>query len=147
MKSDTKDRGLHRLQVFLSAAGVGVSGYLTYVHLTNKIVYCGEYSGCETVQVSPYSTLHGVPVALGGVLLYLLLLALSVVELRLPGNKALRVRYAFFGFSAVGLLYSMYLTYLEMFVICSICLWCLTSAFVLLNTTLISVWRLQGQAS
>ncbi len=141
-----KDKILHRVQVILAAAGVAVSGYLTYVHLTNKIVYCGEYSGCETVQASPYSTFHGIPIALGGVLLYLLLLALSVVELRLPGEMALWVRYAVFGLSLVGLLYSMYLTYLELFVICSVCLWCLTSALILLNTTIVSVWRLQRQA-
>jgi uncharacterized membrane protein len=141
-----KDKILHRTQVILSAAGIVVSGYLTYVHLANKIVYCGEYSGCETVQASPYSTFYGIPIALGGVLLYLLLLALSVVELRLPGDTALWVRYAFFGFSLVGLLYSIYLTYLELFVICSVCLWCLTSALILLNTTVVSVWRLHGQA-
>ncbi len=140
-----KDKLLHRAQTVLSAAGIAVSGYLTYVHTANKIVYCGEYSGCATVQASPYSTFYGIPIALGGVLLYLLLLALSVVELRLPGESALWVRYAFFGFSLVGLLYSMYLTYLELFVIFSVCLWCLTSALILLLTTLISVRRLQGQ--
>ena len=115
----------------LSLIGVGISGYLTWSHLVGQSPYCGGYHGCETVQNSPYAEVGGVPVAAIGLLGYLLLLGLSLLRDRVQGETAFYLSAALFGTATVGFLYSLYLTYLEAFVIRAWCFWCVTSALVI----------------
>jgi uncharacterized membrane protein len=60
------DVRLRRASVALCLAGVGIAGYLTYVHYAGLRPICGISRGCETVQTSRYASLVGVPVALLG---------------------------------------------------------------------------------
>ncbi|RMF29493.1 MAG: vitamin K epoxide reductase family protein [Chloroflexi bacterium] len=115
----------------LSLIGIGVSGYLTWSHLAGQSPYCGSYHGCETVQSSPYAEVGGVPVAAVGLLGYLILLGLSLLRGRVRGEMAFYLPVALFGVALIGFLYSLYLTYLEAFVIRAWCFWCVTSALVI----------------
>ena len=121
-------RGLQIAIGVLAAIGLGISGYLTYVHYFQLQPLCLT-GGCEQVQASRYSELLGIPVALIGVVGYLLILA----SLLVPGDAG---RLAGLVFSFAGLGYSLYLTYLELFQINAICQWCVASAVVV---TLITV--------
>ncbi|MEO8636514.1 MAG: vitamin K epoxide reductase family protein [Gemmatimonadales bacterium] len=114
----------------LSLAGLFVSLYL-YLYKLGYIgtLACGT-GGCETVQFSTYSRFLGIDVPLLGLIGYTILLGLSVLALQQPG----RVRWP-------GLLrllaggaaaFSIYLTYLELFVIHAICRWCVGSAVIAL---------------
>jgi uncharacterized membrane protein len=134
------DEILRWVLLVLCAAGIVVAGYLSYVHLSNKVVYCANYSGCQLVALSEYSTMFGVPIALGGLALYLALMGLLVLEMRKPALRWVRV--AFFMLAFAGFVYSLYLTYLELFVILSICLWCLSSAIILTLMALLGGFRL-----
>jgi uncharacterized membrane protein len=107
----------------LTLAGVGVAGYLTYVHYAGLHPVCGISHGCETVQTSSYAHLAGVPVALLGLLNYLLIL----VTLRTRGDNALLTGYVL---TVIGFGFSLYLTYREVFTIHAICSWCVSSAIV-----------------
>src|ERR1700758_3423515 len=95
---------LRRASEALCLAGVGIAGYLTYVHYAGLHPVCGISHGCETVQTSRYASLAGVPVALLGLSSYVAIL----VTLWFRGEQALLAGYALtltaFGFSA-------YLTY------------------------------------
>ena len=65
----------------LAAAGVAVTGYLTYIHYAELEAVCvGSGGGCERVQASDQSKLLGVPVALLGLLSYLVLVATNVAR-------------------------------------------------------------------
>ncbi len=123
----------------LCLAGIAVAGYLSYVHFANKVVYCADYSGCEVVALSEYSTLFGIPIALGGVALYAGLAVLLLIESLTSMSWVKRV---FFVLALLGFVYSLYLTYLELFVILSLCLWCLSSAVILTLVTLLGGIRL-----
>jgi uncharacterized membrane protein len=122
---------LDRVQLLLLVAGIGIASYLTYVKLFDVKPYCAGVGNCEAVQSSPYAELVGVPVAIWGLLSYLGLLALFLVK-RLDwqgwGHLA---RQATFLATLVGVMYSAYLTYLELFVIYEICPWCVASAIVM----------------
>ena len=61
---------LRRASVSLCLAGVGIAGYLTYVHYAGLRPICGISHGCETVQTSSYASLVGIPVALLGLISY-----------------------------------------------------------------------------
>ena len=86
---------------------------------------------CEAVQTSPYAELLGVPVSIWGLLGYLALLALYLVKRNNWANLGWVARQLFFLTTLIGVLYSAYLTYLELFVIHAICPWCVASAVVM----------------
>ena len=97
--------------------------------------------GCDTVRLSPYSKVAGVPVAFVGLLGYLTILGILVLEKTsspLGQNGPIFV----FGLSLVGALYSIYLTYLELFVIYAICPYCVASAVIMVIVFGMAVCRM-----
>lgn len=132
------------LIVLLALMGIGVSGYLSWAHLANQAVACGQSPDCDIVQQSTYSEVAGVPIALFGLLAYLALAGLAGVYGRLPEALNGYVPLALFGISLAGVLYSAYLTYLELFVIRAICRWCVASAVLMTLLLALSVLELRA---
>jgi uncharacterized membrane protein len=115
----------------LALAGLGVAAYLSYVETQQVPAICGPVGDCNAVQSSAYARLFGVPVGLLGMLGYVLILA-SWGWQRLRRDRLARLAPpAIFALSLVGVLFSIYLTYLELFVIQAVCLWCLASAVII----------------
>lgn len=113
----------------LALLGIGVAGYLAFVETTDTLAVCGPVGDCNTVQQSAYARLFGVlPVGVAGLVGYVaILLAWAGVQW---GQGSLQ---RFSGIALVvmafgGTLFSIYLTFLEPFVIGASCAWCLTSA-------------------
>ena len=128
--------GLTLAIALLTLAGVGVAGYLTYVHYAGIDPVCaGGSSGCHTVQASDYAELGGVPVALIGLIGYLGLAATLLV----PGEPG---RAAGMGLALAGAGFSLYLTYIELFVIDAICQWCVASAVLMILLALMTAARM-----
>jgi uncharacterized membrane protein len=114
----------------LALAGIFISLYLTLY----KLGYIGELSctigSCETVNTSKWSRFLGLPVAAWGLLFYVDVFALAVVG-TMPRFEASRtISLALLAQAAVGVLFSAWLTYLELGVIHAICIWCVTSALI-----------------
>ncbi len=113
----------HLLRIWLtpvlSVAGVLVAAYLTYVHYEHDALVCGV-GDCALVQTSAYATLAGVPIAVLGLVMYVTMLALGII-------RAMNLRWQepitaiLFSLSLTGLLYAIYLTYVEIWVIDAIC--------------------------
>lgn len=119
---------LQRIALFVATLGVGVAVYIAIAQADGGAPAClAGGGGCETVSRSSHSELAGIDVALIGVFGYALLLVAALTR----GDLG---RMAGFGLALVGFGYSVYLTYLELFVIEAICQWCVVSA--LLMTTL-----------
>jgi uncharacterized membrane protein len=119
----------------LALAGLGIAGYLTYVHYAGIKPLCLASGGCEKVQSSQYGKLAGVPVAVLGVLGY----SGVLVSLLAPGDTG-RATTACLALIGVG--FSGYLTYRELFTIDSICQWCVASAAVMTAIAALAVFRL-----
>jgi uncharacterized membrane protein len=117
------------------AVGLAIAGYLTYVHYAGISPVCEIAHGCEKVQTSQWSQIAGVPVALLGLLGYAGILA----ALLLPGETAMT---AAAGQALVGLGFSAYLTYREVFTIHAICIWCVASAVVMAVLAALTIARL-----
>jgi uncharacterized membrane protein len=128
------DLVLRRTSEALGLAGVGIAGYLTYVHYAGLHPVCGISHGCESVQTSSYASLLGVPVALLGLISY----ALILVSLRIRGERALLGGYAL---SLIAFTFSVYLTYREVFTIHAICSWCVSSAIVFTLLAIVGALR------
>ena len=114
----------------LALIGVGVASYLTYVELTGARAICGPVGDCNTVQQSTYARLFGIPVGLLGIGGYLAILAAWAVAVAGEGRTRAHAWLAVWGMAWVATLFSMYLTFLEPFVIGATCAWCISSALI-----------------
>lgn len=126
-----------RLQIaigVLCVIGIGIAGYLTYVHYEGLKVLCLSSGGCETVQSSRYAKLDGIPVAVLGLAGYIGILG----SLALRGELS---RMAGFGIALIGFGFSMYLTYRELFTIKAICQWCVASAVLMTLLAILTAVR------
>jgi uncharacterized membrane protein len=112
----------------LALIGLGVATYLAYVETTETLAVCGPVGDCNAVQSSPYAKLFGIPIGVLGALTYLAMLSFWAVGHFNRGRLAQLAPLALFGLALFGVLFSLYLTYLEPFVIGAVCAWCLTSA-------------------
>ena len=115
----------------LSLIGIFVAAYL-YLYKLGRIgtLMCGS-GGCETVQLSRWSSFFGIDVALIGLIGYLGLLAVAVLSLqpRFAADRGITRLLA--ALSGIGVLFAVYLTSLELFVIHAICRWCVGSAVII----------------
>ena len=124
----------------LALLGLGVAGYLAYVETQAVPAVCGPVGDCNAVQSSPYARLFGfLPVGVLGVIAYAAILVVWLWGQVGTGCLAACAPRVVFGTSVVGVLFSLYLTYLEPFVIGAVCAWCLTSAMIVTALMLLSL--------
>ena len=105
----------------LDVVGLLIAAYLSVVELQGGVPACGVLKGCEEVARSEYSRIAGVPVAVFGVALSLLLLTLALAWWRTNAHVLLLAHY---GLSLAGVLFEAYFTYLQVAVIGAVCIWC-----------------------
>jgi uncharacterized membrane protein len=136
-------RTLRITLIVLAAIGVCLAGYLTYVHYSGVTPPCSiKGNPCSQVQKSRYSELAGVPVALIGLIGYIVILG----SLLAPEGETARFVTAALVLGGFG--FSAYLTYREVFTLEKICEWCVASAVILTIMTCLSIWRfLRGDVS
>ena len=125
--------------LIVTLIGLLDAGYLTYIHYhgLGGLLCLGAHHGhssCETVQSSSYAKLHGIPVALIGLVGYVAILG----SLLMPGDLG---RASTFLIALIGFGFSGYLTYRELFTIHAICEWCVGSAVCLTALTILTAVR------
>jgi uncharacterized membrane protein/thiol-disulfide isomerase/thioredoxin len=116
----------------LCLVGLGVAGYLAYVETAQVTAVCGPVGDCNTVQQSEYARIFKVlPVGVLGLAGYIAILIAWFVARFASGRTKAQARLAIFGMALFGTLFSIYLTFLEPFVIGATCAWCLSSAILI----------------
>jgi len=113
-----------------SLIGLGVSIYLAYVEINQVAAVCGPIGHCNLVQSSEYARLMGVPIAVWGILNYVSLIGLWVVQKYSNGSLASLSLLGLVILTIWSTFFSIYLTVLEIFVIQAVCMWCVSSAIV-----------------
>jgi uncharacterized membrane protein len=108
----------------VTAAGIGVAAYLTYVHYEPAALICTSGGGCETVQQSKYAVLVGIPVAILGLAYWIAALVLIIWDSELARTLTAAL-------AITGLAFAAYLVILQLFVIDAICVWCMVNDVVL----------------
>lgn len=122
---------LYSLAAVLSLAGLADAIYLTVEHLSGRSVRCTVTGGCSEVLGSPYATIGGYPLALFGALAYFT--AFSLATLAAFGSR--RAGNLFAVLAALMFAASLWLVYLQAFVLHAFCQYCLLSAAI---TTLLA---------
>ena len=117
----------------LAVVGLGVSLYLASVETSGVEAVCGPVGDCNAVQQSEYASIFGIPIGVLGAIAYAGLIigwiVTKVSKNRVADIAATLVAATAFG----GTAFSIYLTFLEPFVIGATCMWCLTSAFAIVG--------------
>jgi uncharacterized membrane protein len=127
----------------LALAGIFISIYLTLY----KLGVVGELScsigSCETVNTSRWSVFLGLPVAAWGLLFYLDVFGVALLGTMPRWENEPVISIVLVAQATVGVLFSAWLTYLELAVIQAICIWCVTSAIIVVVILAVSVadWR------
>jgi uncharacterized membrane protein len=134
------NRVLRLVMIAIATVGLGVASYLTYVHYSGIQPLCTAGGSCLEVQTSVYSKLAGVPVALMGLIGYIVILG----SLLVPESE--ESRFATAAFTVLGFGFSAYLTYRELFSIHAVCEWCASSAVMMTILACLATWRfLRGE--
>jgi uncharacterized membrane protein len=124
----------------LAILGLGVSIYLTYVEVSHAQAFCGPVGDCNTVQSSSYARLFGFfPIGVLGILGYSAILVTWMWRRLRPDSFARTAGPLLYGLALFGTLFSVYLTYLELFVIHAVCIWCLGSAIIITALMLLTL--------
>ena len=123
----------------LALAGIFISLYLTLY----KLGVIGELTcsigSCETVNTSKWSTFLHLPVAAWGLLFYSEVFVISLLGTMPRFENEPLVSILLVADAGIGVLFSAWLTYLELAVIHAICIWCVTSAAIVLTILVVSI--------
>ncbi len=125
----------------LALLGLAVALYLAYVEVTQSDAFCGPVGDCNVVQQSPFARLFGVlPIGVLGAVGYVVVLVLWAWQRNAPAQQVRRNNWMMPAVVLSGTLFSIYLTYLEPFVICAVCMWCVSSAVIMM----LLLWTSRG---
>ncbi len=121
------------LVLIFSLIGFVDAVYLTLNHYLNKTPKCLINTGCQKVLESKYSLFLKIPISLFGALLYLTLFSIFLVIILFKNLKLLKLSLII---TTIGFLISLYLVYIQAFILKSFCFYCLLS-FVVISLILI----------
>jgi uncharacterized membrane protein len=117
MKAKFQSEPLWLASVLLALAGAVDSAYLAFLKFTGTVAACSDIGDCEAVNF-------------------------LILETRFPSWRD-SLHLGVFGFTLAGTIYSVYLTYIEIFVLHAVCPYCVISAVVMLLLFVISIIRLR----
>lgn len=119
--------------VVLTVVGLVISAYMAYIELTANPAVCGAIGDCNAVQQSEYAFIMGVPIGVIGLVGYVCMLGLSLMVIFAPIVYRSGFVIMLQIFVIIAGIFTIYLTFLEPFVIGAVCTWCLLSALVVMN--------------
>jgi uncharacterized membrane protein len=131
------------VSAMLALIGLLLSAYLTlWRYGFMGPLQCGT-GGCETVQTSEWASILGIPVAVIGLVGYAALLGVSLWGLQPRWVERREPTVWLLVLSGGGVLFTLYLKYLEAFVINAWCRWCIASAVIIaaIFVTAVVGWR------
>jgi len=130
----------------LACLGILDATYLLIYKLTNNNAMCLGNGGCHDVNFSPYSQIAGIPVSVFGLVAYLAMAVILLLESRLNFAKD-NGPLAVFGISLAGTAFTVYLTWIELYVIHKVCPFCVASAVIITLIFILAIIRLIKQTA
>jgi uncharacterized membrane protein len=126
---------LRRVMLVIAVLGTALAAYLLYVHYSGAKPACTAGQTCLKVQTSEWSRVGGIPVTLIGIIGYVAI----VLSLLAPDRDESRV--ITLGLTLIGVCFSGYLTYRELFTLHLICEECAASAVIQALLFIGAAWR------
>jgi len=147
-KTQTDKTGLALFwsSIILAILGAADAIYLLIYKLTGNNQMCLGNGGCHDVNFSPFSEIYGIPVSVFGISAFLAILCILVLEKRLKLAEK-HGPLVIFGICLGGVVFTAYLTYLEVYIIHAICPFCVASAVLITLLFILAIIRLVKQTS
>ena len=145
-QTDKTSLALFWSSIILAVLGAADAIYLLIYKLTGNNQMCLGNGGCHDVNFSPFSEIYGIPVSVFGISAFLAILCILVLEKRLKIVE----KYGplvIFGICLGGVVFTAYLTYLEVYIIHAICPFCVASAVLITLLFILAIIRLVKQTS
>lgn len=122
---------------------------LNELNISGNTACLGGGTGCDTVNESAYVDMLGIPVAVIGVIGYSAILIVTLGWMTRRELAQVPVGLILIALSGIGFLFSLFLTYLELFQIDAVCTWCMTSAALMTAIFVLSLlaWPAERRAS
>jgi len=114
----------------LAFVGLAVASYLAFVEINQVKAVCGPIGACNVVQASPYAKIGGIPMAVWGMVNYIVIIILWGGQKFLKPPLAHLAILTLIALTYSGTVFSIYLTLLELVVIQAVCAWCMSSAII-----------------
>lgn len=134
-----------KIILLLSIIGLFITSYLIYAHFKideNSICNISDTLNCDIVNKSSYAEIFGIPVSIGGFAYYLFMTFGVFYHKKNPAIGKLMVLATF-----IGLIFSLYLTYVEAFILFTYCIFCLIhQANILILTILTPITYLKKKS-
>lgn len=131
---------MHKGLIIISFLGLLISGYLTITYASNAPIACISGEGCHIAQLSNYASFAGISTPTYGVVYYLCLGLIGALWSQ-ENQKTLKFPLAVL--TSIGLGVSLFLTYIEAFVINAWCSWCVASA-ILTVIAFVMFWKVSS---
>ncbi len=134
---------LRVVSIIVAVAGILVAGYLSWAEITGNETQCLNTGNinCEAVQSSAYSEVLGIPIAVLGLIGYVAILGVLLLEDQIPFLAAYG-RTLIVGLALFGVIFSAYLTLVEATVLEAWCQWCVISAILITILLVLGAIRL-----
>ena len=111
--------------------------------LSSNSLACGGIGDCNRVQNSSYAYFFDIPVSVLGASFYVFLIFLTSLQFYFNDRDYIRfIELICFSSSIIAWIFSIYLTYVEIFVIKEICVWCVATAFIVTVIFFLNLWTL-----
>lgn len=132
------------ISIFFAVIALAVSGYLAYNEAFGGEVACIQAAGfdCDLVQSSAYSEIFGIKVAYTGLAANIVVLLMLIFEDRielLRDNGPVLI----FGILLFGMIFSIWLVYVQAVLLRSFCQWCLLHELAYLGLFIAGIFRLR----
>ncbi len=128
----------------LALAGLADAAYLTWYHYDPGIRACIGAGGCEAVNTSRYAMIGPIPVAVIGVVGYLLIAGAVIAQGWGPDTVRAAAGRAVYVLAVIGTGVSIYLTAIEVFMLHAICTWCVISAAIITAVCILALLDVAG---
>jgi len=132
-----QNKTVYLIILFFSFFGFIDAAYLSVSYYLGEAPNCYLFNGCDIVTTSSYSKILGVPISLFGAFYYLFIFFASLAIIL--HNKTTFTKYIF-GVSSFGFAVSIFLTYVQFFVLQALCIYCLSSAIFTLIIFILSMF-------
>jgi uncharacterized membrane protein len=126
----------------LSIAGIFVAGYMAWAEVTGNETVCADTGkiDCAAVQTSAYAKTVGIPVAIMGLLGYVAMLGVLILEDQIE-IVATYGRTLLVGMALFGVIFQVYLTWIEASILDAWCQWCVASFVIVTSMFLLGSYR------
>lgn len=125
----------NRFIFLLAVIGFFIALYVFWGYVRQSSILCLN-SGCEIVRKSPYSYIFGIPIPGIGLVGYIGIIILAFSRTLFSSKKLL---YILVGIAGFGFLLTAYFTFIEVFVIGAVCMWCVISAVIMTSIFIFSL--------